>query len=93
MDALADEPSIELLFSDVVMPGGINGFELADIVTYQRPDMKVLLTSGYTEKVIAQNDQSRFNANLLTKPYTQINLALKIREILDQASPIEQEPL
>ena len=90
LEVLADEPAIALLFSDVVMPGGINGYELAGLVTNQRPDIKVLLTSGYTEKAIAQNGQSRFNANLLIKPYTQINLALIIRELLDEAVQIEQ---
>ena len=85
LEVLADEPSIALLFSDVVMPGGINGYELAGLVTNQRPDIKVLLASGYTGKRIAQNDPSRFNANFLNKPYTRMNLSLMIRDIIDEA--------
>jgi len=78
-----EESSIDLLFSDVVMPGGLNGFELAEKLTTLQPSLKVLLTSGYTEKAIARNGQSRFRANLLNKPYTQIDLSMKIRALLD----------
>ncbi len=78
----ADKPAIDLLFSDVVMPG-INGFELAEQAHKQYPDLKILLTSGYTEKVLSNNGQSRFSTNLLTKPYNPIELAQCLRQILD----------
>lgn len=80
---LAQEPGIELLFSDVVMPGGMNGYELAEQACRSRPELKVLLTSGYTEMAVARNGQARFNATLLNKPYTLIKLAQRVREILD----------
>ncbi len=83
---LAEEPAISLLFSDVVMPGGMNGYELAEQATVNNPDLKVLLTSGYTEKAIAHNGQTRFSAHLLSKPYTQIEMAQRVREILDSSS-------
>ncbi len=82
LDRLAEEPAISLLFSDVVMPGGISGYELAEKATNRLPNLKVLLTSGYTEKAVAHNGQARFNAQLLSKPYTQAELAQHIRLLL-----------
>ena len=84
LETLAAEPSIALLFSDVVMPGGINGYQLAEKAVETMPGLKVLLTSGYTKKAVAQNEQAQFYANLLNKPYTQSELALQVRTILDQ---------
>lgn len=82
LQILSEVSGIDLLFSDVVMPGGINGYELAEQAISRCPDIKVLLTSGYTEMAVARNGQARFNAHLLSKPYTQIELAKKIRERL-----------
>ena len=64
------------------MPGGINGYELAADATAQCPGLKVLLTSGYIDKAVAGSDQARFSANLLSKPYTQAELAQRLRELL-----------
>lgn len=83
LEQLAEEPAIELLFSDVVMPGGINGYELAELATHNNPELKVLLTSGYTGKSLAYNGQSRFNTNLLSKPYSQSELSRRVRTMLD----------
>ena len=81
---LDEEPGIDLLFSDIVMPNGINGYELAEQATSNRPELKVLLTSGYTEKVELQSNQQIFAANLLSKPYTQVELAKAVRVVLDR---------
>ena len=86
MDVLDAHPDIDLLFSDVVMPGGINGYQLAEHACKQRPDLKVVLTSGYTDMAMARNGQARFNTNLLTKPYTLSGLARRLRETLDDNS-------
>ncbi len=77
-----DKQGVDLLFSDVVMPG-INGFELAELAHKQYPELKILLTSGYTEKAIADNVQSRFVDNVLSKPYNQGDLAQRLRQMLD----------
>jgi len=84
---LVEDPSIALLFSDVVMPGGLNGYELAEQATKKHPELKVLLTSGYTEKAISYSDRARFNFKLLSKPYTQSDLAMNIRTLLGEWHP------
>ncbi len=81
---LDKEPSIQLLFSDVVMPGSINGYELAQKATQLYPKLKVLLTTGFTSKSIAQNGLACFTENLLNKPYRKRELAQRIRTILDK---------
>lgn len=90
LDTFQQVPEIDMLFSDVVMPGSINGFELAEKLAEEKPALKILLTSGYTEKAIAQNGQSRFKLNMLAKPYTQAALAQKIRELLNEKSDDEK---
>jgi PAS domain S-box-containing protein len=83
LQKLADDPDIDLLFTDVVMPGGINGYELAEQAVASYPDIKVLLTSGYTEMAGTRNGQERFNAHLISKPYTRAELTNRIRERLN----------
>jgi len=83
LQRLDEEPNIDLLFSDVVMPGGINGYELAEQATAGRKTLKVLLTSGYTEKVMTRKGYARFNRHLLSKPYNRADLAERVRAILD----------
>ena len=82
LEILTQQPDVDILFSDVVMPG-MNGYELAEKASAEHPGLKVLLTSGYTEMATAHNGQARFNANLISKPYSQRELAQRIREILE----------
>lgn len=84
LEILAEEPTINLLFSDVVMPGGINGYELAEKVSAKYPEVKILLTSGFTEKAVAQNGLAKFDTDLLSKPYSQEGLLQNIRSKLDE---------
>jgi len=83
LEILAKESTIDLLFSDVVMPGGINGYQLAQQATAKHPQLKVLLTSGYTGKAVFHNEQELFQENLLGKPYNQTELATRVRAALD----------
>ena len=83
LSLLEQNTKIDLLFSDVVMPGNINGYALAEQAVNSMPALKVLLTSGFTANTIAINGQSRFTAHLLPKPYRHYELAKRVRDILD----------
>ena len=84
LEILAKEKGIDLLFSDVVMPGGINGYELAQRATELKPNLRILLSSGFTSKTLAHNGLARFGAHLLSKPYRKADLAQRIRLVLDE---------
>jgi PAS domain S-box-containing protein len=73
---------IALLFTDVVMPGGMTGDELANRVRAERPHIKVLFTSGYAEPAIAGRELA-LSGSWLQKPYTARELAVRLRELLD----------
>jgi CheY-like chemotaxis protein len=81
---LAERDDIALLFTDVILPKGMNGRELADRAQGLRPGLRVLYTSGYTENAILHQGRLDPDVHLLTKPYRKSDLARKIREVLDQ---------
>jgi len=81
---LEEGRSIDLLFTDLVMPGGMNGLELSREALRRRPAMKVLYTSGYMENVLAHDGQFDVGIQLITKPYTKEALAKRIRLVLEQ---------
>ncbi|MCG8428214.1 MAG: ATP-binding protein, partial [Chromatiales bacterium] len=87
MALLSAHPDIDLLFSDVVIPGGTNGYKLAEQALRERPGLKVLLTSGYSEMALTEREQSKVGPNLLHKPYSQMELAQRIRALLDADRP------
>jgi signal transduction histidine kinase len=78
---LERDPRIDLLFSDVVMPGGMSGRQLAAATRRKRPDIKILLTSGFPDKAGDARARER-KEQVLGKPYRQRDLALKLRELL-----------
>ncbi len=73
---------IDLLFTDVIMPGSMNGRELAEEAIKRRPDMRVLYTSGYTENAIIHHGRLDAGVLLLAKPYRRSDLATLIRAAL-----------
>ncbi len=73
----------DLLFTDVVIPGGMSGRELAEEVAKRRPGLKVLFTSGYTDNAIVHHGKLDDGVLLLTKPYRRNQLAETIRKALN----------
>ncbi|OOG23690.1 hypothetical protein B1C78_10410 [Thioalkalivibrio denitrificans] len=83
LGVLHEHLNVDLLFTDVVMPGGMNGRELADAARALHPDIRVLYTSGYTQNAIVHQGRLDTGVLLLAKPYRQADLARKVREALD----------
>lgn len=77
---------VDLLFTDVIMPGGMSGYELGRAAKTRWPKIKVLLTSGFPEEKINGNGQPPWNMRLLLKPYRKEDLALMLREVLAEDS-------
>lgn len=86
LEALRRNPTVDLIFSDVVMPGGMNGRQLAEAARRHRPGLKVLYTSGYTDNAIVHNGMLDPGIELLSKPYTREALALRLRAVLDRSA-------
>jgi nitrogen-specific signal transduction histidine kinase len=84
---------IDLLFTDVIMPGAMNGRELAQELVLRRPGIKILFTSGYTEDAIVHHGRLDPGVALLNKPYRKTDLARKIREVLDAPTVAHAEAL
>ncbi|MCO0615168.1 ATP-binding protein [Lutimaribacter sp. EGI FJ00015] len=83
LEVLDGDQTIDLLFTDVVMPGGMNGKQLADAALLRAPDLKVLFTSGYTEDAIVHQGRLDPGVTLLGKPYRRAELLAKVRSVLD----------
>ena len=75
----------DLLFTDVVMPGGMTGRQLADEVSSRQPGTKILYTSGYTENAIVHHGRLDQGVMLLSKPYRKSELARLVRLALGEA--------
>jgi CheY-like chemotaxis protein len=75
--------AIDLLFTDVIMPGPMNGRLLVDEAVKRRPSLKILYTSGYTENAIVHHGRLDSGVLLLAKPYRKPELARMIRMALD----------
>ena len=79
----ASSDPVQLLFTDIVLPNGMNGTGLAEHATQLRPQMKVLFTTGYARDAVFPPAHSPIRADIIKKPFTFADLALKVRTILD----------
>jgi DNA-binding NtrC family response regulator len=84
LEVLQGEDAVDVLFTDVIMPGGMSGVQLAEAAAELKPGMKVLLTSGYLGKGPSQA-KTRFP--LIDKPYDRGVLSAKLREVIDRSPP------
>lgn len=84
--ALKTHNDIKLLLTDIIMPGGMNGRELAEKARSAYPCLKVLFTSGYTENVIVHHGRLDLGVDLLSKPYTRLELATKLRLVIQTSA-------
>jgi signal transduction histidine kinase len=82
LEILESSKPIDLLFSDVIMPGGVNGAQLAVRAQHLRPDLKVLLTSGYTATALSFEHGLPDNLNIVAKPYRHEELANKLSLVI-----------
>ena len=82
---------VQLLFTDIVLPNGMNGTVLAERAMELRPDMKVLFTTGYARDAVLPNSRSHLRADLIKKPYSFADLASKVRDILENGVPEQDE--
>ena len=83
LQLLDAESKISLLFTDVVLPGGMNGRELADEARRLKPELKVLYATGYTRNAIIHQGRLDAEVDLLTKPFTAEALSRKVRQTLN----------
>lgn len=76
--------SFDLLFTDLVLPGGRNGVEVAEEILLLQPDIKVLFTTGYAKNAVFRNEDLKHSETLLNKPYRRKELLEKVRAKLDE---------
>ena len=88
LEKLASDEQVDLLFTDIIMPGGMNGRELAERALEQHPHLKVLFTSGYDESAITTDGRLTEGMFLLKKPYQRKELKSKIGEVLNSGTTV-----
>ena len=83
LEVLDGDQRVDLLLTDVVMPGGVNGRQLANQAIRKRPDLKVLFMTGYTRNAIVHHGRLDAGIHMISKPFSFEELADKVRERLD----------
>ena len=86
MAALRGNPPFDLLFTDVVLPGGMNGVEIAKQARLLQPNIKTLYTTGYTENAVIHHGELDPGVMLVSKPYRRREFLEKVRAMLDSDS-------
>jgi CheY-like chemotaxis protein len=81
---LERQARVDLLFTDVVLPGGMTGAQVAEQARGVRPSLKVLFTTGYARNAIIHQGRLDKGVRLITKPFSSAELAARIRDVLDE---------
>jgi signal transduction histidine kinase len=87
LNLLQSGAHVDLVFTDMVMPGGLSGRDVAHKARDLKPGIKVLLTTGYAEDLAHADDLQQECLKVLRKPYRQAELAMALRDVLDMALP------
>jgi CheY-like chemotaxis protein len=88
LELIEEGAAFDLLFSDVIMPGKLTGYDLARAILERKPDVKILFASGYTALAAQEGNGRPGLGPLITKPYSKNELARSIRKVLDsQGAP------
>ena len=82
LEILCRGDPVDLVFTDLIMPGGLSGRDVAMRARQLKPGVKVLLTSGYAEELVHGEDLEREQLKVLRKPYLQTDLVAALRDIL-----------
>jgi PAS domain S-box-containing protein len=82
LSILEGEPAVSLLFTDVGLPNGMNGRQLAEQACRRKPELKVLYTTGYARNAIVHHGRLDPGVELLVKPFTQQSLAARVSQML-----------
>jgi PAS domain S-box-containing protein len=85
LKVLRSDAAIDLLISDVGLPGGMNGRQLADAARQTRPDLKVLFITGYADEAVMGKGQLAQGMHLITKPFAMETMATRIKAIIGGA--------
>jgi len=83
---LRTNPEIDMLFTDIVMPGGMSGWEVAELAQQMRPGLPTVFTSGYALEALVDQGRAPIKSIVLTKPYRKAELAHRLREALAATS-------
>ncbi|RRV10103.1 response regulator [Pseudomonas sp. v388] len=89
LELLRARPSIELLITDVGLPGSMNGRQVADAARVMIPALKVIFVTGYAETAVTRNGYLENGMAVITKPFAMAQLTLQARELLDAVLPDE----
>jgi PAS domain S-box-containing protein len=80
---LATEPRVDLLVTDVIMPGGMNGVKLSQLARRSRPDIRVVFTSGFPSQALAQRNGTRVDGLLINKPFSRRDFSVAVGRVME----------
>jgi PAS domain S-box-containing protein len=86
LEQFRDHPEIDLVFSDIVMPGGMTGIEMAKRILQKRPDAAILFTTGYSEGSLSETIPKRSNIRYVSKPYDSDDIPRVAHSLIDKVA-------